>query len=258
MSAAQGSESLNDTPRPYLSIVIPAHNEETRLPRALERIDAFLKTQPYTAEVVVVENGSSDRTFEVAREHAARLPYVRPMQVDTRGKGLAVKAGMLAATGDFRFICDTDLSMPIEDIVRFLPPQTEGYDVMIATREGPGSERVGEPAYRHFMGRINNFIIKLFAVREFEDTQCGFKMFNRAAADDLFEVQLMTGIGFDVELIFIALRRGYKIKEIPITWYFDADSRMRLVQDSLRMLQEIWQIRRNWSKGLYARRGNDG
>ncbi|NOG48955.1 MAG: hypothetical protein HND48_05455 [Chloroflexi bacterium] len=93
---------------------------------------------------------------------------------------------------------------------------------------------------------------------KFEDTQCGFKMFNRAAAEDLFDVQLMTGIGFDVELIFIALRRGYKIKEIPITWYFDADSRMRLVQDSLRMLQEIWQIRRNWSsKGLYARRGND-
>ncbi|MFZ2879583.1 MAG: dolichyl-phosphate beta-glucosyltransferase, partial [Phototrophicaceae bacterium] len=226
---------MNDTPRPYLSIVIPAHNEEVRLPRALDRIDAFLKTQPYTAEVVVVENGSVDRTFEVAQEYASRLSYVRPIQVDTRGKGLAVKAGMLAAQGEYRFICDTDLSMPIEDVVRFLPPQTEGFDVMIATREGPGSERVGEPAYRHFMGRINNFIIKLFAVREFEDTQCGFKMFNRAAAEDLFDVQLMTGIGFDVELIFIALRRGYKIKEIPITWYFDADSRMRLVQDSLRM-----------------------
>jgi glycosyltransferase involved in cell wall biosynthesis len=245
---------LNDIERPFLSIVIPAHNEEHRLPPALEKIDAFLKTQPFSAEVVVVENGSSDRTFDVAQDYAKRYAYVSAMTVDTRGKGLAVKAGMLAARGEFRFICDTDLSMPIEDIVKFLPPQTTGYDLMIATREGPGANRIGEPAYRHFMGRVNNLIIKVMAVRQFEDTQCGFKMFTRTAADDLFAVQRMTGIGFDVELIFIALKRGYKIKEVPITWYFDADSRMRLVQDSLRMLQEIWQIRRNWGKGLYARR----
>lgn len=246
-----------DNAGPYLSIVIPAHNEEHRLPPALEKISAFLATQPFEAEVIVVENGSSDRTLDVAREFAARIPYIRPMSVDTRGKGLAVKAGMLAARGDYRFICDTDLSMPIEDIVKFLPPETTGCDVMIATREGPGAVRVGEPAYRHFMGRVNNLLIKLLAVREFEDTQCGFKMFTRAAAEDLFTVQRMSGIGFDVELIFIALKRGYNIKEIPITWYFDSDSRMRLVQDSLRMLQEIWQIRRNWSNGLYARPDSD-
>ncbi|MBK8134892.1 MAG: glycosyltransferase family 2 protein [Chloroflexi bacterium] len=247
---------MNDHARPYLSIVIPAHNEEFRLPPALEKIDSFLKTQAFTAEVVVVENGSSDRTLTVAEEYAARLPYVRAITVNTRGKGLAVKAGMLAAHGEYRFICDTDLSMPIEDVVKFLPPVTSGFDVMIATREGPGAQRIGEPAYRHFMGRINNLIIKVMAVRQFEDTQCGFKMFTRAAAEDLFDVQRMTGIGFDVELIFIALKRGYKIKEVPITWYFDSDSRMRLVQDSLRMLQEIWQIRQNWGKGHYARRTN--
>ena len=247
---------MNDHARPYLSIVIPAHNEEFRLPPALEKIDSFLKTQAFTAEVVVVENGSSDRTLTVAEEYAARLPYVRAITVNTRGKGLAVKAGMLAAHGEYRFICDTDLSMPIEDVVKFLPPVTSGFDVMIATREGPGAQRIGEPAYRHFMGRINNLIIKVMAVRQFEDTQCGFKMFTRAAAEDLFDVQRMTGIGFDVELIFIALKRGYKIKEVPITWYFDSDSRMRLVQDSLRMLQEIWQIRQNWGKVHYARRTN--
>jgi dolichyl-phosphate beta-glucosyltransferase len=245
---------LNDAARPFLSIVIPAHNEEHRLPPALEKIDEFLKTQAFDAEVIVVENGSADRTLAVAREYEEKFPYVRAISVDTRGKGLAVKAGMLAARGEFRFICDTDLSMPIGDIVKFLPPQTTGYDLMIATREGPGATRIGEPAYRHLMGRVNNLLIKLLAVRQFEDTQCGFKMFTREAADDLFEVQLMTGIGFDVELIYIALKRGYKIQEIPITWYFDSDSRMRLVQDSLRMLQEIWQIRRNWRKGLYARR----
>lgn len=248
---------MTETARPYLSIVIPAHNEEHRLPPALEKIDAFLKTQSFTTEVIVVENGSSDRTLAVAQEFATRMPYIRPITVDTRGKGLAVKAGMLAARGEYRFICDTDLSMPIQDVVNFLPPHTDGYDVMIATREGPGATRVGEPAYRHFMGRINNLIIKVMAVRQFEDTQCGFKMFTRAAAEDLFSVQQMAGIGFDVELIFVALKRGYRIKEVPITWYFDSDSRMRLVQDSLRMLQEIWQIRRNWGKGLYARRTAD-
>ena len=147
---------MNDHARPYLSIVIPAHNEEFRLPPALEKIDSFLKTQAFTAEVVVVENGSSDRTLTVAEEYAARLPYVRAITVNTRGKGLAVKAGMLAAHGEYRFICDTDLSMPIEDVVKFLPPVTSGFDVMIATREGPGAQRIGEPAYRHFMGRINN------------------------------------------------------------------------------------------------------
>jgi dolichyl-phosphate beta-glucosyltransferase len=102
------------------------------------------------------------------------------------------------------------------------------------------------------MGRINNLLIKLLAVRGFEDTQCGFKMFNRRSAEDLFSVQRMTGIGFDVELLFIAKQRGYRIREVPITWYFDPDSRMRLIQDSLRMLIEIIQIRRNWLRGVYA------
>ncbi|MBK8020687.1 MAG: glycosyltransferase family 2 protein [Chloroflexi bacterium] len=237
-------------------MIIPAHNEETRLPPSLAKIDAFLKTQPYTAEVIVVENGSHDRTAEVASEYAVAHPYVKLMVVDTRGKGLAVKAGMLAAQGDYRFICDTDLSMPIDEIVKFLPPAADGFDISIATREGKGAQRIGEPEYRHFMGRINNLIIKFFAVPDFEDTQCGFKMFSGASAQDLFAVQRMSGIGFDVEILFIAKRRGYRVREVPITWYFDADSRMRLVQDSLNMLREIREIRRNWARGLYARREN--
>lgn len=237
---------------PLLSIVIPAHNEEGRLPPSLVAIDNFLKTQPYQAEVVIVENGSTDRTLEVAQSFAATRPYVRVIQAAARGKGLAVKVGMLAATGDYRFICDADLSMRIEDIVQFLPPHVNGHDIIIASREGKGAQRVGEPVYRHLIGRINNLIIQLTAVRGFEDTQCGFKMFNRKAAEDLFSVQQMFGIGFDIELLFIAKKRGYHIKEVPIVWYFDADSRMRLVGDSLNLLVEIWQIRRNWVQGVYA------
>lgn len=236
---------------PFLSIVIPAHNEEQRLPPSLAKIAAFLETQPYTAEVIVVENGSTDRTVDVVNAFAATHDFVRLIEVATRGKGLAVKAGMLAARGDYRFICDADLSMPIEEVVHFLPPERTGYDVLIGSREGEGANRIGEPEYRHLMGRILNYIVKVTAVPDFEDTQCGFKMFTREAADDLFSVQRMAGIGFDVELIYVAKRRGYKITDVPITWYYDPDSRMRLLQDSLHILIEIWQIKQNWRKGLY-------
>jgi dolichyl-phosphate beta-glucosyltransferase len=236
---------------PFLSIVIPALNEELRLPPSLAKIDAFLKTQPYDAEVIVVDNGSTDKTAEVVAEFAKSHPYVQFIQLAVRGKGRAVKAGMLAAKGDYRFICDADLSMPIEEVNKFLPPNDKGADVLIATREGKEANRIGEPYRRHLMGRVFNFIVKISAVSQFEDTQCGFKMFSRKAADDLFQVQRMNGIGFDVELIFVALKRGYKVIDVPITWYYDPDSRMRLIQDSLKILLEIWEIRQNWRKGVY-------
>ena len=239
--------------RPLLSIVIPAHNEERRLPIAFRKIDAFLQTQSYTAEIIVVENGSHDRTAEVTQTYSVTHPHVHLIQVQTRGKGLAVKAGMLAAKGEYRFICDADLSMPIQEVIRFLPPHSDDYDISIATREGKQARRIGEPETRHIIGRINNAIIQLTAVSGFEDTQCGFKMFRHDIAEDLFGVQKMSGIGFDIELLFIAKRRGYRIREVPITWYFDSDSRMKLVQDSLNLLREIWDIRQNWRKGLYAR-----
>ncbi|MBE2271443.1 MAG: glycosyltransferase family 2 protein [Anaerolinea sp.] len=232
-------------------MIMPAHNEEFRLPPSLAKIDAFLAQQSFEAEVIVVENGSRDRTVEVTEAFAATHPYVKLLVVQTRGKGLAVKAGMLAARGEYRFICDVDLSMPIEEIVKFLPPYTDGADISIGTREGKGAQRINEPEYRHLMGRINNLIIKLTAVRGFEDTQCGFKMFNRRSAEDLFSVQQMSGIGFDIELLFVAKRRRYNIREVPITWYFDSDSRMRLVQDSLKLLLEIWQIQKNARGGVY-------
>lgn len=241
---------------PFLSIVIPAHNEESRLPSSLELINAYLRRQDYSFEVIIVENGSKDRTFEVASEFADAFSHIIVIQSpdNMRGKGLAVKQGMLAANGDWRFICDADLSMRIEDIALFLPPYSAGFDLLIASREAPGAQRVDEPEYRHLIGRINNWIIKVAALDDFEDTQCGFKMFSRAAAIDLFSVQKMNGIGFDVELLYIAKRRGYKIKEVPITWYYDPYSTMRLWDDSINMLREIWDIRQNWRRGHYAKR----
>jgi len=239
---------------PFLSIVIPAHNEESRLPPSLAQIDSFLKRHSFAAEVIVVENGSHDRTYEVALECAQEYDFLRVLQSPEgmRGKGLAVKQGMLAATGDWRFICDADLSMRIDELVKFLPPESDGYDIIMASREVPGAVRVDEPEYRHLMGRVATFIIKATAIADYEDTQCGFKMFSGRVAEELFAVQRMNGIGFDVELLFIAKRRGYKVKEVPITWYFDPYSTMRLWDDSVKLLREIWEIRRNWRKGVYG------
>lgn len=247
---------MSQVAKPYLSIIIPAHNEESRLPPSLTEIDSYLRQQPYDAEVIVVENGSMDRTYEVAMEFANTCEYARVIQSpdNMRGKGLAVKQGMLQACGQWRFICDADLSMRIDDLSQFLPPAANGYDLLIASREAPGARRVDEPEYRHLIGRVNNFIIKMAAINDFEDTQCGFKMFSRNAAEDLFGVQRMNGIGFDVELLFIAKRRGYRIKEVPITWYYDSYSTMKLWDDSIKMLKEILEIRRNWRRGVYAKK----
>jgi dolichyl-phosphate beta-glucosyltransferase len=243
----------HDQERPFLSIVIPALNEANRLPRTLSQIDEFLSRQPYSAEVIVVENGSTDNTVEVVRQFAQDHPYVKLFAGVPRGKGRAVKRGMLEACGEYRFICDADLSMPIEELAKFLPPALDHYGVAIGSREAHGAKRYDEPWYRHLMGRINNFLIKLITVRGFEDTQCGFKSFSREAAEDLFHVQRMNGIGFDIELLYVAQKRGYRIVEVPINWYYNGDSKMRLFQDSLGIIREMFEIRGNWANGLYRK-----
>ena len=235
------------------SLIIPAHNEEHRLPATLQTANAFLGKQPYTSEILVVENGSHDATAVVTEAFAAEHPRVRLIREGHRGKGLAVRRGMLEAAGDYRFICDADLSMPIEEVAKFLPPKLEQYDVAIGSREAPGARRYNEPAYRHLMGRVFNTLVKLFAVPGFEDTQCGFKCFCREAALDIFRVQRLEGMSFDVEALYIARKRGYRIVEVPIDWYYMSESRVRLVEDSLRMFSDILAIRRNWRSGKYAR-----
>ena len=139
---------------PLLSIVIPAHNEENRLPGTLDKIFEFLKTQNYQAEVLVVENGSHDRTLELAREYASQNSCLRVFHEDKRGKGLAVQRGMLEARGEYRIFCDADLSMPIDKVNAFIPPSLPDMDIAIASREAPGAIRYNEPIYRHLIGRV--------------------------------------------------------------------------------------------------------
>ncbi len=238
-------------PPPFLSIVIPAHNEARRLPGTLQKVLGFLAQQPYHAEVVIVENGSTDATLALARDFEAAHPgVVRVFHETRRGKGLAVRRGMLEARGDYRFLADADLSMPIEELPRFLPPQLSDFDVAIASRELPASRRVGEPAYRHIVGRAFNLMVQALALPGFRDTQCGFKCFRGEVAEDLFRRQTLEGMSFDVEILFIARRRGYRIVEVPITWHFDPDSRVRLVHDSLGMAVDLltirWRALRRW------------
>jgi glycosyltransferase involved in cell wall biosynthesis len=233
---------------PFLSLIIPAYNEEQRLPRTLTKIQAFLREQSYEAEILVVENGSSDRTAAVAEEFG---PEVRLLREPKRGKGLAVRRGMIESAGEFRFICDADLSMPIEEVNRFLPPKLDDFDIAIASREVAGAVRHNEPAYRHLIGRTFNLLVRTMAIPGFQDTQCGFKCFTAEAAEVLFPLQRIDGWTFDVELLYIGLRLGFRVKEVPINWYYFPGSRVRIVQDSWLMLTDLFRIRSNWRRGLY-------
>jgi dolichyl-phosphate beta-glucosyltransferase len=232
---------------PFLSIIIPAFNEEQRLPHTLEQVLAYLQDQAYMSEILVIENASQDNTYQVAKQFAhdhnsADLP-IQVIREPQRGKGNAVKRGIFAASGEYRFMCDADLSMPVTEINRFFPPELEDFDISIASREAPGAVRYNEPAYRHFVGRIFNTLIRVLALPELNDTQCGFKCFKAAVAEDLFHDLDITGWSFDVEILYLAQRRGHRIVEIPIPWYYNPDSHISVVKDSLQMAFDIFRIR---------------
>ena len=237
--------------RPYLSIVIPAYNEEARLPGSLEAIASFVRTKSYSVEVLVVDNNSKDRTGAIIADFARRYAFVRGIFEGTQGKGAAVRTGILTAQGEYRFICDADLSMPIEQVDRFLPPNLADYDIAIASREIRGAVRYNEPWHRHLMGRVFNTIVRLIAVPGLQDTQCGFKMFRGEVAEKLFPLQTMNGWSFDVEILYAARRWGFRIVEVPIDWYYSDRTRINPLRDSIDMFIEVLKIRRNGLRGLY-------
>ena len=239
--------------KPFLSIIIPAYNEENRLPKTLEQVFCFLHKQDYLAEVLVVENGSQDRTLQVAQSFCDQYPQLRVLQNQSRGKGLAVKRGMLEAQGEYRFMCDADLSMPVDEISRFLPPSMDNYDIAIASREALGAVRYHEPYYRHFIGRGYNLLIRLLALPGLQDTQCGFKCFRGALVEELFGLQTLAGWSFDVEVLFIGRLRGCRIVEVPIPWYYNPESKIRLFQDSVNMGKDLITMRLNAWRGVYGK-----
>ena len=230
-------------PQPRLSIIIPAFNEEARIRSTLDQVIAFLVSRPYGWEIVVADDGSTDATARLVSELADGRPELTLLRLPHRGKGWAVKHGMLAAVGEYRFLCDADLSMPIEQVERFLPPQVGGTAIVVGSREAPNSRRIGEPARRHFMGRFYNWLVRLAAVPGISDTQCGFKCFPEEQALALFQRQRTNGFAFDVEILFLARQSGLKVNEIGIDWYFREESKIRPFQDSVVMTWDLIKIR---------------
>jgi dolichyl-phosphate beta-glucosyltransferase len=235
---------------PFLSIIIPAHNEAERLPQTLSSVQSYLAEKDFDAEVIVVENASTDDTTQIVRDWQEKMPNLRLISRQEPGKGGAVKQGMLEARGTYRFMADADLSMPITELDKFLAPDID-YHVAIASREAKGAKRVDEPEYRHLIGRAFNLLVKLIVLPGIEDSQCGFKCFSAEAAQRIFPQQTMSGWSFDVEVLAVARELGYTITEVPVLWYYQEGSRINVFKDSWRMFHDLWRIRHNRKQGMY-------
>ena len=240
---------------PRLSIVIPAYNESARIERTLERVLACVAAQGWDAEVLVVDDGSADRTAEIVQAWMERAPRLRLVRNEgNRGKGYSVRNGLLQAAGEVVMFTDADLSAPMEEAERLLAAIRNGADVAIGSRWMDRTRQtIHQPLYRRFFGRCFNWVTRMAMGLPFKDTQCGFKAFRREAAQVIFRLQRIERWGFDPEILFIARKLGYDICEVPVTWGHDERSRMSYLRDGMKMLQEMAAIRANSLAGRYDR-----
>lgn len=237
-----------------LSVVVPVLNEQACIDEFLERVSAFLETRRAAWEIVVVDDGSTDATVEHVERWVARDPRIRLLRGAHAGKGAAIQRGMLAARGAWRFMADADLSVGPQDWHVFLDA-TEGRSggmVIVGSREAPGARRIGEPFTRHVIGRVFNGLVRLLAVPGIDDTQCGFKLLSADAAEAVIPHLTIGGFAFDVELLFLARRAGFTIREVGVVWVCRADSRVRLSRGAAAFL-DIARIRLRALRGKYDR-----
>jgi glycosyltransferase involved in cell wall biosynthesis len=235
------------------SIVIPAYNESGRIPATLASVVSCIRERGWDAEVLVVNDGSTDTTADVVRAFAETAPEVRLVEnPGNRGKGYSVRNGMLQARGGVVIFSDADLSAPIEEAERLFAAIKGGADIAIGSRWLEANRQTQrQPLYRQFFGRCFNGVTRAIMRLPFADTQCGFKAFTRQAAQTVFQLQTIDRWGFDPEILFIALKRGYWIIEVPVSWAHDERSRMSYVKDGFKMLQEISIVRWNAFRGRY-------
>jgi dolichyl-phosphate beta-glucosyltransferase len=240
---------------PDLSIVIPAYNEELRLPATLERLAEYLPTLGLQTEVLIVDDGSRDRTAAVAASFAGKITGLRVLSNGTnRGKGYSVRHGMLEATGELVLFTDADLSAPIEESDKLISALKNGYDVAIGSRAMNRSLiSTHESVFREFAGIIFNKIVRVVLWLPFVDTQCGFKAFRRERCRIIFELQRIEGFGFDPELLYLARHYGLRAIEIPVRWGHSPDTKVSMLRDSFKMFIDIFAIRWNALSGKYAR-----
>jgi glycosyltransferase involved in cell wall biosynthesis len=243
------------TKYPQYSIVIPAFNESARIPATLESVVSCIRERGWSAEVIVVDDGSRDATAQVVRDFAANASEVRLIEnPGNRGKGYSVRSGMLQALGEVVLFTDADLSAPIEEAERLFAAIHRGADIAIGSRWlESGRQTHRQPLYRQFFGRCFNTVIRAVMGLHFADTQCGFKAFTREAAQTVFQLQTIERWGFDPEILFIALKRGFWVIEVPVSWAHDERTRMSYLKDGMKMLEEIAVVRWNALRGRYGK-----
>lgn len=242
-------------PLPDLSVVVPAYNEERRLERMLREALTVLYRRGTPFEVIVVDDGSQDETSALVLRLSAEFPELRLIRLpENRGKGYAVRTGMVNATGASVLFADADGATRFGELVRLEAALDAGADVAIGSRAlKDGRVTIEARLHRRLMGRLFHALVSVLAIRGFADTQCGFKLFRRTAAQDLFSRLRLAGFSFDVEVLLMAQRQGYRVDEVPVHWTHQAGSRVRLVLDSLRMVRDLFVIRTNALRGMYDR-----
>lgn len=230
--------------RPVLSIVIPVFNEEQRIGSTLNAITDYLRRQPYSYELLLVDDGSIDQTPQICQDFVENHGWAALLtHPENHGKGCAVRTGVLNAQGEYILVCDADLATPIEELGNFWRLIEEGADIVIASRPLPESRLVQrQPWYRELAGRAFNIVVRLIAMPGIHDTQCGFKLFCRAPAQAVFSQCTLNGFAFDIEVLYLARKLGFQIKEAPVRWFHKQGSKIRVLKDGLSMLLDLGKI----------------
>ncbi len=239
--------------RDSLSVVIPAYNEEARLPGTLRALSDYLRGSFKEYEIIVVDDGSSDGTASVVGTMGRELPNLTLISYPVNaGKGHATRRGVFASKGDLVLTCDADMSTPIREYEKLVPFVRDDFDIAIGSRGLRDSDiAVRQPWHRERMGKIFNSFVRALVVGGIKDTQCGFKLFKGDVARSLFKSNIIDGFAFDVEILFLAKRKSYRIKEVPIRWLNSPDSRVKIMRDPMKMFVELLRIRTNWLLGKY-------
>jgi dolichyl-phosphate beta-glucosyltransferase len=245
------------------SIVIPAYNEADRIISSLTQVSSFMKSYSGAFEVIVVDDGSTDKTVEIVKDYSKENPEVSVISISHKGKAAALVAGVGASKGDYIYLADADFSSPISELKKLsIWMKDQDFDIVIASREGTGANRIGEPLYRHIIGRVFNYIVQALALPGINDSQCGFKLFKSKAAKDIFSRLKVYGEqskeikepffgALDVEVLYLGRKFGYKIKEVGVTWTHVRTTRLNLFSNATKMVRDIIRIRIYDLKGAY-------
>ncbi len=246
-----------------VSVVVPAYNEEKRIRECLDKLYKFFKKADYSYEIVISDDGSKDTTKDIVKNFQKEWPELKLLENKHKGKAPAIISGIFGCKGEYVLFTDVDLSVPITEFTKMYNwVSQQNFDVAIASREGFGSKRVDEPFTRHVMGRVFNYLVQIVLLPGINDTQCGFKLFKRSAIENIFQKTLLyspnseeiTGgkvSAFDVEILFVARLLNYRIKEVPVTWYYVGDSKVHNVKDSYYNAKDVIKVKLNYLKGLY-------